>query len=187
MVDRTSEIKEEWNEVKGYEGLYRVSNLGSVYSLLTKKTLKKPVNSSGYSLVVLSINGQKKSFNIHRLVATAFVPNPNNREQVNHKDGDKTNNDSRNLEWVTQSDNMKHAYRMRLQTPSISQKLAVADHCRQNYSKKVRQYDLNGVFVTEYPSASDAARNTGAFQSNISKVCRGQMSKTHNYKWEYAE
>ena len=90
---------EEWRAVPGYEGLYMVSNIGNVKSLIKNKIIKYFINKKGYRLVSLSKNGIIKKFSVHRLVAQAFIPNPDNLPQVNHKDEDKTNNNVDNLEW----------------------------------------------------------------------------------------
>ena len=99
----------EWADVLGYEGLYSVSTDGQVYTYKYKKILK-PRRKRGYLNVSLSKNKKRKEFKVHRLVATAFIPNTNNKEQVNHIDGDKNNNEVTNLEWVTQSENITHSY-----------------------------------------------------------------------------
>ena len=110
-------MKEIWKDVQGYEGLYKVSNLGNVYSYKSKKILKKyfPVFSlgaTGYNLVGLYKNGKQKMFGVHRLVAQAFIDNPLNLPIVNHKDGNKRNNAVSNLEWCTQKENVAHAIAM---------------------------------------------------------------------------
>ena len=100
--------KEIWKPVVGYEGLYMVSNWGRVKSIkFGKERILKQNIRRGYYYVGLSKNGIVKNYYVHRLVATYFVDNPNNKEQVNHKDGVKTNNVYTNLEWVTQEENMK--------------------------------------------------------------------------------
>lgn len=108
---------EEWRWVPGYEGLYMVSSLGNVMSQRSGKgsspmsILKPSIGNSGYLQVVLRGNGKSKNVMIHRMVAVAFIPNYDHKEQVNHIDGDKTNNCVQNLEWVSRSENMLHAYR----------------------------------------------------------------------------
>ena len=111
---------EIWKDIEGYEGLYQVSNLGRVKSIygwcgnrFVKRTkiLKLKINNKGYTKVYLYKNKKSKMFFVHRLVAMAFVPNPNNLPQVNHKDGNKLNNSIGNLEWCTCSENIKHAYK----------------------------------------------------------------------------
>ena len=101
---------EEWKDIKGYEGLYQVSNLGRVKSK-TGRIRKTTFTNSGYELVVLYNNCKSKGFTIHRLVAEALLPNPENKPQVNHIDEDKTNNAVFNLEWVTAKENVNHGTR----------------------------------------------------------------------------
>lgn len=106
-------MKEIWRDVDGYGGNYKISNFGVVVSLSNggAKPLKKFLSSSGYESVYL-YNGSKKSrkaYRVHRLVALTFIPNPDKKPYINHKDGVKNNNCVENLEWVTQSENMRHA------------------------------------------------------------------------------
>ena len=94
-------MMEEWKEIPGYEGLYEVSNMGNVRNVRRNKLLRLPKTNNRYIRVVLSKNGIKTGFQVHRLIAQAFLPNPDNLPQVNHKDEDKTNNNVDNLEWCT--------------------------------------------------------------------------------------
>ena len=113
------ENAEEWRDVAGFEGLYQVSNLGRLRSLdkvdrgkkkWAGKILKQRINARGYMRTCLCKNGEHINVRIHRLVAEAFIPNPDGKEQVNHIDGDKTNNAIGNLEWATCSENHAHAW-----------------------------------------------------------------------------
>lgn len=103
--------KEEWKEVVGYEGLYKVSNSGKVKSFKygKEKILKLKPNKNGYIYVKLTKDDISKTFRVHRLVANAFINNAENKKEVNHKDGNLTNNNVKNLEWVTRKENMNHS------------------------------------------------------------------------------
>lgn len=117
-----AESKEIWRDIEGYEGLYQVSNLGSVRSLdridsigrHRKAKILKPSFSRGYPYVNLCKKSKMQFYRIHRLVAIAFLPNPENKEEVNHIDGNTRNNCVDNLEWVTHSENIHHASKTNL-------------------------------------------------------------------------
>jgi hypothetical protein len=124
-------MKEIWKDIKGYEGLYQVSNLGRVKSLarrvnsmsdkgrfVRERILKQVVTEAGYARVCLCKENIEKTVSVHRLVAIMFLKNPENKPEVNHKDGVKLNNYIDNLEWCTNSENGKHAYRIGLKKPS---------------------------------------------------------------------
>jgi hypothetical protein len=128
-------MKEVWKDIKGYEGLYQISNLGIVKSLVRKvvsvkkkkhmrttkeRILTNVINAQGYYMINLNINGTSKTCKIHRLVAKTFIPNPDNKCCINHIDGDKLNNEVINLEWVTHQENSKHAHKMGLTNNSGS-------------------------------------------------------------------
>lgn len=100
---------EKWKDIKGYEGLYQVSNLGRVKSLRKGLILKQSHTSTGYMKVELYKNKKRKGFKVHRLVAFAFIKLKEGKEIINHKDGNPLNNKSNNLEWCTQKENVQHA------------------------------------------------------------------------------
>lgn len=116
-------MTEQWVDIAGYEGFYQVSSLGRVKTVeryeaernrIIRERIRVPVAVHGYLYCELWKNGKHKRYAIHRLVATAFIPNPDGRPQVNHLDGDKTNNSVTNLEWCTASENERHAYETEL-------------------------------------------------------------------------
>lgn len=160
--------KEYWKPIKGYEGLYMVSNWGRVKSIkFGKERILKPVtNSSGYLLVGLYKNNIEKKYSVHRLVAEAFIPNPYNLPQVNHRDENKLNNNVDNLEWCTNEYNINYGTRT------------------ERYSKPVLQYTLDGEFVGEWPSARECGRN-GFNQGSVSACCRGKLKTHRGFIWKY--
>lgn len=190
-------MKEEiWKDIKNYEGLYQISNFGNLKSI---KNGREKIIKQNYSQRYIRNNLWKKckykTLSIHRLVAEAFVPNPSNYKIVNHKDGNRYNNNATNLEWCTQSHNVKESYRLGLQktfTPPMAKdyipwnkgktmsKEYVANHCN---SKKVAQYDLEGNLINLWDSASEAQRTLKI--GNITKCCRGERKTSYGFAWKY--
>lgn len=170
-------MKELWKDVEGYEGTYQVSNLGMVKSLdrlttdnrrLKGKLLAK-TNSKGYIKVTLTNKNKSDNRDIHRLVAQAFIPNPENKPQVNHIDEDKTNNIVSNLEWVTAKENMNHGTRRK--RSSLKQSIKI-------------------VCVTTgkvYNSIADASRDLNLNSGTISKIINGKMKQTKGFTFKYKE
>lgn len=159
---------EEWKDIKGYEGLYKVSNLGNVKNKHSK-LLKPDYSNKGYACVILRKNGVNKKHRVHRLVAEAFIPNPDNLPEIDHKDENKANNEASNLKWCTHKQNME-AYR----------KNHPYTICNQ---QPVYCLDLDEYF----PSASEAAVHTGVCRTSILKVCRGQLNLAGGKLWCYAK
>ncbi len=122
------------------------------------------------TVILYNKNKNRKMFRVNRLVATAFIPNPEKKEQVNHKDGNKLNNNVDNLEWVTQKENQYHAWENGL---------------NKNKPKEVNQYDLNNSFIREWESAREIERQTKINRSNIACCCRGERKTAGGYIWRY--
>ena len=171
-------MEEIWKEIKFLDGKYEVSNRGRVRNAKTKRLLKLSPSKRGYLVFSCIVDGKHKLVNVHKCVAIEFVPNPNNLPQVNHIDGNKTNPDATNLEWVTAKENNLHARRTGLHT--------------SDGDKPVIQIK-NGLVVGEYKSASEASRATGIKRCNICNVCRGYVWNGHHYKtaggfeWKWKE
>jgi len=113
---------EIWKTIEGYEGLYEISNLGNLKRVKNTHYNKSSLDDDGYLHIGLCKNCKSKNFFIHRLVALAFIPNPENKPQVNHKNGIKTDNRVENLEWCTLSENRQHAYKTGLQKGAVGTK-----------------------------------------------------------------
>lgn len=159
---------EIWKTIVEYENYYEVSNLGKVKSLKNykDKLLTSISSNQNYQCIYLYKNKIKKHFRIHRLVALAFIPNPKNKSQVNHKNGDKTNNCVDNLEWCTGKENTIHAHR----TGLVKKKIGKNNH----RSKPIIQYDLNENFIKEWENARQA-QSLGFTNSGISRCCNGLL------------
>ena len=167
-------MKEVWKDIEGDEGLYKISNLGYVYSIKSKKILKIH-DRQGYKYSQLWKCSKGKNFLIHRLVALAFIPNPENKKEVNHIDGDKSNNKVDNLEWVTSSENKIHAQKIGLKK--------IPDNLSPK--KAVLQIDpITLDVVNEFESIHEAHRKTGIDFRLISKVLNGKRNKTGGYIWK---
>lgn len=166
--------KREWRDVVGYEGLYVVSNDGYVKGVKTGKILKFSHTYNGYPRVKLYMDAKGKEKLVHRIVADAFVDNHDNKPQVNHKNGIKSDNHIGNLEWVTQSENLSHAAKSGL--IDISKMTSVT-------SKRVIQKDMGGKILRIWDSMSEAAREMGLQVANISNCCSGRIKSTGGYKW----
>lgn len=176
---------EVWKDVAGYEGLYQVSNRGNVKSLdrvsehriSGKITLKgKPVAKSfngNYYFVNLTKDGKTKRPMIHRLVAVAFLPNPDNSPCINHKDENKLNNAVENLEWCN------HKYNSNYGT--------CIDRSREKKEKEVLQYDLAGNYIRTWKSVAEAERIGGYDHRGISRCATGKRNKAYGYIWRYKE
>ena len=169
-------MKEIWRDIVGYEGLYQVSNTGKVRNK-KRKILKPQLFSCGYLYVALYKNRKMKYFRIHRLVAQAFIPNPNNYPIVNHRDENRQNNLVENLEWCDQKYNVSYG--------TATERRAKTNTNHPSYSKIVLQYDLNGNFIKEWPSTMEIQRQMGYTNTNISACCLGKYKQRYGFKWQY--
>lgn len=183
-------IKPKWKDIIGYENEYQINQFGEIRTLKDSPKLKKydvlkPQISkrNGYVYQMLYKNGKEKLLRVHRLVAMAFLPNPNNLPQVNHKDGNKQNNSVDNLEWCEQSDNMKHAYKNGLQIPSENQRKAIINTNKLK-QKKVCQIK-DGEIINTFSGISEASRQTKISISCISRCCNLKRKSTNGYEWRF--
>lgn len=164
-------MKKIWKPIPSFEDLYEVSNDGEVRSInpryKDKSVLKQGTHAKGYKQVTLCRKGVQTTVHIHRLVASVFIPNPDNLPCVNHKDEDKTNNNVDNLEWCSYQYNNVYGHRL----IKSALKRGIPVRCIET-----------GVI---YPSAYAAQRETGIWQSGISMCCHGKANTAGNLHWEF--
>lgn len=181
-------MKEIWKDVENYEGFYQVSNLGRVRSVdryvngnhitcdfqfVKGKMLKLRNNKFGYPVVMLRKNRAFKTVLVHRLVAKAFIPNPNNLPYINHKDENPANTVATNLEWCTPIYNLKYS--------------DVFEKIRPSKIRKVIQFDMEMNEIKRWDSLKAAAASIGRAQQNISRCCRGKCYSCGGFKWKYED
>lgn len=173
-------MKEIWKDIKGYEGLYQISNLGNVKSLskqiirsngkkqtFKEKKLKPGLSKNGYLSVSLFKNGKGKTYMIHRLVAETFIENINNYKCINHKDENKQNNIVNNLEWCTYEYNNQYNDKMK--------------HRRIN----VLQYTKDNKLIKKWDGLINVEKELGISRNNITSVCKGKRRYAGGYIWKY--
>ena len=181
-------MEEQWRTAvydgEIYEGLYKVSNLGRVKNLNYRNTgkerlVKTSEDKDGYLKVNLRKNGEYKTCKVHRLVAEIFIPNPENKPEVNHIDEDKTNNRVENLEWKTHKDNLNHGTRNKRAGKAISK-----TQTNGKKSKPVLQLSLSGDLIREWPSVGECGRN-GFDIGNVCLCCNGKRKTHKGFRWKY--
>ncbi len=179
-------MEEIWKDIDGYEGYYQVSNLGNVKSV--DRYIKSPLNNqesvlrkgkqiktninkkNGYIYVCFYKENTQTSKRVHRLVAKAFLPNPDNLPQVNHIDGNKQNNNVNNLEWCSQLENIQHA-----------NKNGLINH----YKRRVIQLDKDLNLIREWESITEASKELKIERANITACCNGKLKRAGGYVWKY--
>ena len=176
-------LEEKWKPVKGYETEYEVSNLGNIRGKERKNTVGRKIaqrilklrnDKDGYKDVALYKDKKMKRHKVHRLVAIAFIPNPENKKEVNHINGDKSDNKVCNLEWVTSKENTTHAIKEGLFKPPISE-------------VKVNQYSMDGTFIKAFKSVNEASRETKISVSLISMCINHKRVSGGGFRWERGE
>lgn len=180
-------MEEVWKDVEEFEGRYEVSNRGAVRSWVDKhgnrrtepKALKPRKDHKGYLFVTLCKDGKMKNFRIHRMVAWAFVPNPQNLPQVNHLNEDKTDNRACNLEFCTQTYNNNYG--------THNEKIAKARLNHPAMSRPVLQFSPSGNLVKEWPSLMEVQRQTGWRHGHISRCCHGKCQSAYQHVWRYSD
>ena len=161
---------ETWKDIDGYFGKYQVSDIGRVKNS-EGLVMKQQITKDGYLSVALSVNGKQKRYQVHRLVAMAFLNNANKYPEVNHKDENKTNNNVNNLEWCSQEYNFYYG----------------TGRARNNVQKQKPVEQLkNGEPLKWYDSAKTAESITGICSSHIGDCCRGKRMNAGGYGWRFA-
>lgn len=185
--------KEIWKDIKGYEGLYQVSSKGNVRSLdrmvnspngmrMSKGRILKQCKCGSYSKVTLSKSSRVKSYDVHPLVAKAFIPNPNNYPQINHKNENRYDNRVENLEWCTPKYNAN--YGTRNKRAAEKHRIPCKLEIKQKLGHPVVAYKDN-IFVGEYYSIKECSRVLGLDNHSVHYVLQGKYSQTKGYIIKY--
>jgi len=182
-----------WKPVKNWEHLLEVNKFGAVRTIdrmvkarggryrRCSSVVKTPhLTLNGYMALHVYYQGKYKDLYLHRILAETFIPNPENKRTINHIDGVKTNNRLSNLEWATDSENIKHAWRTGLRT--YTGKMLSAAYKRR---KKVTKYSMQGLPICSYVGVKLAANENGTQPSHINSVCKGSRNSAGGYKWKY--
>ena len=182
-------ISEEWRDVPSFMGVLQASNMGRIKRLskyrntkgggkayMPEKILAQAISTYGYYKLCISIDAKRYDLLAHRLIAEAFIPNPDSKHQINHINGIKTDNSIKNLEWVSSIENMKHA--------KLTGLLAIQPKGKANkLSKKLYQYDLNGNLIKEWTGIKEACRVLKIDPSNMSRHFSGKVHTLKNSKF----
>lgn len=188
--------EERWTDVVGYEGLYSVSTRGKVYSHYSNRCLKPCMTKTGYCRVHLVKDKKTSCLAIHRLVAIAFVPNPQNKPTVNHINEIKTDNRAENLEWATNYEQNVHGTRIQRAVKHTDYKSRRIDYAvvaaKHNYKemnrsqmKPILQLSKDGVIIARYDGLSEAARINFLNPGGICECAKGRRKTCGGYRWKY--
>ena len=172
-----------WKDIEGYKGHYQISNYGNVRSLKKDAFLMKGGYLKGYKIISLWKNGTGKMFRVHRLVALAFIPNPENKPCIDHIDGDRANNHADNLRWVTYLENNNNPITKKRLSENNAKNMQGKEGALHPNSKPVKMIK-NGVCLKIYQSIH-LAKKDGFNDTLIIRCCKGRMKKHKGYNWEY--
>lgn len=207
-------MEEIWKDIKGYEGLYLVSNLGNITNVKTGKLKSIHLDKhTGYYKVHLSRNGKDKNCFLHRIIAESFIPNMFNKTEVDHINTIRTDNRISNLRWCTRKENINNPLSLqhlriaftgknsphfgRKRSMEIRNKISSALKASQKargkvgalskLSRPVSQFSLSGDFIARYDGQADAFRKTGIPQSSISCAISGKRKSAHGFLWKFSD
>ena len=175
--------EEIWKYIDGYDNKYQISNLGRVksFKLKCEKILTPQINKKGYLCIGLCKNSKIKMTRIHRLIAFYFIPNPENKRCINHKNSIRTDNRIGNLEWATYSENNFHAYNIGNRIGSALGKFGINNPS----SKKIYMFNKNGEHISSYASLAEASLKTNINAGNISMCANGKRKLAGGFIWKY--
>lgn len=182
-------MREDWKKIDEFDWCL-ISTDGKCYSTKTKKLLKPQKYSNDYWFYAFKVGEEQFTRSIHRLVATAFIPNPENKPCVGHKDCDRSNNCVENLYWCTYPENNNHPLTRQRMSEGQKNSEKARNASIENFKKAslsnqkcVYKYSLDGVFIEKYNSVKEAAEKNGCFPQNISRCCKGRRNTCKGYKW----
>lgn len=174
MDEITQFMNEEWRDVPNYKGYYKVSSFGRVFSVRANKIMNLQNEHCGYLQLQFQVHNAMKHWKVHRLVALAFIPNPENKKCINHKDGNKKNNHVSNLEWCTHRENLVHAHRTGLKIPSQTGKSGRLHH------RSRPCISINQTAIIEHESIRLCAKYLNTIDTNVHHAIRkGYQCKGH--------
>lgn len=173
--------KEEWKDLPDFEDYIMVSSLGRVWDKKRNEEKYVSVYKNGYVYFEFWINKVRHRYRLHIVVAQLFNPNPENKKEVHHIDETRLNNRKDNLIWVTHEEHKE----LHKQTGTRGKRIGNRLRNHPNMSKPVEQYNIDGVFIADYPSCEEAARQTGCSRGNISNCCTGRYSQTKGFIFRF--
>lgn len=177
-----SNMKEIWKDINGFEGYYQVSSTGRIKNVRTNSIKKLTTGNTGYAYVYLYKNNNKSNLTVHRLVAQAFIPNSDNLPQVNHKDGNKLNNNVENLEWCTAKENIRHIINMGFKPVCNTKGKYGKDN---KLSIKIGQFDKDDNLINIYYGGNEIKRKLNLSTcSHILEVVKGKRKTAFGYVWK---
>ena len=185
-------IDDKWVVCEDYPS-YMINTKGEIKSLLTNKTLKPSKHKSGYMHVGLRRDGVSKTVKVHRLLAKAFIPNPENKPHVDHINGVRDDNRLENLRWCTNQENQSFelarlnnskALTGRKQSPEAVAKRA--NTLQKSIGKRIEQYTLDGEYIKTFNSANEIQRQLGIWSAGVLKCCDGKFASSKGFIWKYA-